>query len=754
MLEGNIAPYAVVTNGAETRIFDSFTRERVNEKNIDLVELSQGTTLYLQQNLPEIQATALEALLSSSPINLLHFCQGQVAYRMRLLYSDDLYSGKKFIPDLYVDRSEAQRHLCHLLDIERRRVVAVVGSPQVGKTNFVCHMAREWLSQGRPCLFYPAIGLSESLLQEIAHDFESILSTNTGSVHIFIHKLRNILRQSKQRLVVFIDGWNEANVELARQIDRESARLDCEEIQIVITLTNVAAMRLLTGQGDNLSAIANQLSITSDGVQLLEIASDTDPLPISLSVVRIQRYSDAERNAAYEKYAKAYNVQVPLTHNKVYEPYMLGAAMKLYHDQTLPGFLDEPELLRRIIDGKIRRAVQIDTFEEWTSLRLLAKKMLISGAPITIIDANQIWGRAPIERIPNGFFEAALLALMRNDQSMPSIDFYYGRESDYLISCEVGLWHKKLASSAIELDGEFTQAIQTNAGFEALQWFLRQPRHIEAISASGEIPRYRSPIVRRLLVGALCHLAPRFLDRHPAWLQLALSYIEGDSDNLVRIEAIRLCAIVAENADEITAAMGSTSSLKEFMQTALSVSEEYPLSTDGVGGIILEAFRTFHHESDTSADGTESDITDVLEELLDNESPSIREEAAICLGHISAEKFFKILAQKIKRTGNQWRSFHLGEFLAGIDRATSELEEIYYGSMCPGRLDWILGDDGGAERVAEEYDRLTDIFLPIIYLLPACAAKVALESLLDQLDPEGAPHYQRQRDWRTLPLPF
>jgi hypothetical protein len=554
--------------------------------------------------------------------------------------------------------------------------------------------------------------------------------------------------------VIFIDGWNEANVELARQIDRESARLNCDEIQIVISLTNVAAVRLLTGPAGNPSMIADEMSVSSDGARLLEIALDTDALPTSWSVVRVRRYSDRERDAAYEKYASAYNVRIPSTHVKVVEPYMLGAAMRLYHDQTLPDVLDEPELLRRIIDGKIRRALGIDTFDEWTSLRLLAQAMLNSGAPITTNDANQIWGRAPIERIPNGFFEAAILALVRNEKNLASVDFYYGRERDYVIACEVGDWYDKLRRAPIEVDTGFSQAVQTNAGAEALQWFLRQPQHIEALSEHGAIPRYRNPVVRRLLVAALCQLAPRFPDQHQSWLELALSYIENDSDNLVRIEAIKLCAIVAKDADEITTAMGASSSFKEFMQAALSVSEEYPLSTDGVGRVILDAFRSFHFESETSADGNESEITDVLEELLENDSSVIREGAAACLGYISAEKLFEKLALKIRQLGNRWPDFRLDEYRAGIDRATDELEELYRGGMCPGRFDWIFEEDAEPERLPNEYNKLAGLLLPLIYILPASPAKVVLLSLLDELESAGAAGYLRQQDFYTLSLPF
>jgi hypothetical protein len=132
----------------------------------------------------------------------------------------------------------------------------------------------------------------------------------------------------------------------------------------------------------------------------------------------------------------------------------------------------------------------------------------------------------------------------------------------------------------------------------------------------------------------------------------------------------------------------------------------------------------------------------------------IREGAAICLGNISAWKFFEVLAQKINRVGHQWQAFPVSEYLSAIDDATEELEEIYYGGMCPGMLQWIFDEDAEPERLVNEYNRLTDVLVPLVHILPASAAKVALLSLLDQLDPEDQARYEHHRDRRTLPLPF
>ncbi|UVW30722.1 type I restriction enzyme HsdR N-terminal domain-containing protein [Massilia sp. H6] len=211
LLEGDIAPISVVTNGVITRVFDTFTRDEIRENSIDLQNFCENPKALSQKNYLDLRAEALESLLSLSEENLLSFCEGQIEHRMRPLYSDDLNSGKKFIPELYVARAHAQENLHRLLDIEKRPVVLLVGPPQVGKTNFVCHAVRERLKQGHPPLFYPAIGLDAGLFSSLLDDFQWVSAKDINGAQEFLRKLHNILRISNKRLVILAVSKTKCN---------------------------------------------------------------------------------------------------------------------------------------------------------------------------------------------------------------------------------------------------------------------------------------------------------------------------------------------------------------------------------------------------------------------------------------------------------------------------------------------------------------------------------------------------------------
>lgn len=755
LLDGNIAPFVVLTNGYETRVFDSITKDQVDDLSMTSDHPCFTTSFCISGEDLSLRAEALQTLISLSPNNLIAFCEAQSAFRMRPLRSDELNSGKKYVPSLYIEREEAKSNLLELLDNKERRVVVLIGPPQVGKTNFICHIVEERLKQGLPCLFYPAIGVRRSLFSEIAEDFEWVLGDVNDS-HQFMHrKLRNILSRSGKRLVIFIDGWNETNIKLARIIDHESERLSCDEIQIVITLTHVAASRLLGGAGGNPSFIAEAAFIPSQAAQLIEIDPEANGNPSNWSMVNIKRYSDEERERAYTTYAQAYNVKVPITHRKVYEPYSLGAAMRLFQEGTLPDTLDEPDLLERIINDKANRAVGLDHYNIRVCLSKLAEEMLISGSPVGVETVSALWRTPIIEKIPASFFESALLAQVTNEHNLPSIDFYYGKERDYIIAYWVQNWLNKL-EKRIDVSTEFIQATYSNAGLDALRWFFRQPKHIKYIQlADGTLPKYGDALVRRILLSSLCDIASRYPEENRKWLEYAADQALHDNDNLVKIEAAKLVALLADEGDDLLSILEDGSSLKDFIAAILSVNEEYPFQEESAGRVILDAIRTIHWDS-CDQESDESEITDVLNDLMHHSSSVVREGAASCFGNAAPRAFLDVLADEIKVGTLHPQSARLADYESGIALADAALGEIYYGSMCPGWLESLRED---TEALREEYEKMRDIIEPIISVYPLQTTVQGLIDILEDLCPqdyysENDTSSRPSLDKYTLPLPF
>lgn len=141
--------------------------------------------------------------------------------------------------------------------------------------------------------------------------------------------------------------------------------------------------------------------------------------------------------------------------------------MKQFGGQHLPDSLDEPSLLDSYLSYKILRAVGLDDYNVRLCLRELGRELLQQGAPIPIETIAKIWSNSITQKLPTGFFEAALLSSETNETGQQLVDFYYGRERDYVIASMAQEWPRKLREH-FDLDAEFSSAAATDAGSDAL----------------------------------------------------------------------------------------------------------------------------------------------------------------------------------------------------------------------------------------------------------------------------------------------
>ncbi|MDZ8241402.1 MAG: type I restriction enzyme HsdR N-terminal domain-containing protein [Nostoc sp. ChiQUE01a] len=700
--EGGIAPFVVVTNGYETRIYDSISGDSIDGTTIPVNHPHVRNGFRVSAHDLALRAEALETFISLSPENLMEFCRAQVSQRMRPLRSDDPYSGKKYIPALYIEREQAKKSLDKLLSEEKRRVVLLVGPPQVGKTNFVCHTVEERLAQEIPSLFYPAIGMQRGLLQEICEDFEWIIGDDS-TCHQIINKLTRVLQRVNKKLVIFIDGWNEASQQLARAIDYGSERISCDEIQIVLSMTNVAASRLLLDNAGNPSHVAEAASIPGSAVSLLEISPEEAGK--DWSVVTLMKYVPKEIKQAYQTYAEVFKVKVPDGHRQVDDPFLLRIGMELFQGQSLPESLDEPTLLEQSIYLKASRTLDLERNCVPVYLSELADEMFSHDAPVSLVVAAKRWGLPIVKELPKGLFEAALLAKVRDNRNLPALDFYYGRERDFVVACWVCQWYQKLLQDEETILKELSAAVNTQVGTEALRWFLAQPSYQNCLQlAASLLSSYTDFKVKRILLSSIRENISRSFSNNDDWVLDAIEQGARDTNILVKVEAAKLAAEFTEDQEWVASIVLAH---EEFIANLLEIEREYPLGQDSVGWIILDAIRQLHWDSCTE-DNEDSEITEILRNLINHYSKLIRIGSAKCFGYIAPKLFLRMLYDQIT-SGNMGR---YKEYIGGIELAIKQLWEIYGGSYgCPGYLD-ILSES--PEDVREEHSRMYNICYPII----------------------------------------
>lgn len=724
--EGGIAPFVILTNGNETHIYDSISGERLTGVSVPPDHPYARNGFRVTCDDLALRAEALETLISLDADNLLEFCHKQVECRMQLLRSNDPFSGKKYIPQLYIDRPEAEHRLIELLDKDQRNIVVLVGPPQVGKTNFVCHTVEKWLSEGKPCLLFPAIGMTRSLIEEIGDDFDWIIGER-GSVYSLIHnRLLRILHRTNQQLIIFIDGWNEPELELARTIDRDSRKLSSINIRIVISMTHVTASRLLLDNVGNLSFIAEAASISAHSIPKIEASPDR--VSNRWSVVPIGKYTNREIKDAYSKYTRIYGVKISNRHRKVSDPFLLRIGMEVFHGKQLPDLLDEPTLLEQSINRKADRAADVSSDVVRMLLSELADEMFLNGHPVDQRVARKRWGIPVGVELPRGLFEAALLAKMLRDHSLPALDFYYGRERDLVVAYWARQWPRITHCNPEAMIAELSLAARSQVGVEALRWFLKLPVNTEYLqSAAQNLSAYADGIVRRIILSSLCASVSRKSVIDGSWLRDIVRKTMQDSDLLVRVEAARLMALITKDDKELASVLSDD---YELIEGLLSIDEEYPIVQESASDVVLDALRLLHQQDAFGEE--ESSISSVLVKLANHPSSTVRSGAIRALGGIAPKTLLRTLSEKINALHpRQLDPESRRLYQQGLMNVMSELQERYYGSMCPG---WLDGRSN--EELYYEYTEMTPICVPVIMTYLTEQSGRMLLSILESLRPE------------------
>jgi hypothetical protein len=460
--------------------------------------------------------------------------------------------------------------------------------------------------------------------------------------------------------------------------------------------------------------------------------------------VYIGKYSDQEKEEAYGKYASLFEVKVPTRHRTIDDPFLLRIAMELYQGNSLPEVLDEPDLLGKSILLKITRARDLGGYCAPEQLSQLADQMFSEDAPLRQSKAMQRWRLPEIQEPPRGLFEAALLAQMCDEQGLPSLDFYYGRERDFAVACWARNWPRILDTGQETIVSEFSLASKTQVGIGALQWFLKQSKYEKYLRIGLEyLSEYESPSIRQALLSSLWVVYNRnreegdWLEMNEDWLQDVMYKGIEDPDVLVKVEAVKLLAIHTEESEDLIEKFADDTiergKLLDLVLNLLNVDEEYPFATQSVSFFVLDILERLHQNLGGQYD-YDSEIETVLEYIAKRYPTPLRGAAIKALGYIAPSAFLTQLSRKLRSNKALFPVENLKEYSEGVALAVQVLDELYYGSpMCPSYLSELYKD---SERLCREYADLYEACAPVIATYFPNESGKTLLRLLKDLQPE------------------
>jgi Type I restriction enzyme R protein N terminus (HSDR_N) len=411
-----IAPYAVVTNGREFRLYDSLTKEQIQPSEISV----RGFCAALPTNLIE---EAQELFLYSSQENLLSFCKAQVNRELELIKGTISDLDKKYIPELHVTR-EAVSNAITRLNHGAKPGLILVGESGRGKTCDICWTVEHLLQSGQPVLFFNGLHIESDIVHGIASEFCWVF----GGADSEIVTLKRLARLAQGKpLTIVVDGIDEwIHPSRAQHLSGLIAAAEAEKIKLIV--------------GCKSSVVNEFLAIKGMPTHTKRLAE----------VVEIPIFLDKEFFGAIDKYRRAY------------------AFSGAFEDEVLQEAKANPFLLRVLFDvahnGNIKHLTfsSVDFFESYYK-RLLEKTSNCQRAATTLkaiagylYDQNVDWlledelrtklGLHVSDELMSDLFHGGIL--VRGDLvGASTIGFYFQQLRDYIVSFKAHNFHLKTDST-------------------------------------------------------------------------------------------------------------------------------------------------------------------------------------------------------------------------------------------------------------------------------------------------------------------
>ncbi len=226
-----LAPYALITNGKDSRLYDTVSRKMISPTD---VRLDGGFEISLPGH---DDFLALDCFLRLTPENLLHFCRVQVADNIRALKGSEEDPTRKYIPSLHTPRKRLSQALDSFLRTSNG-AFGLVADSGIGKTCCMCYRAESLLKQGNPVLFLRGSELEQRLIDRIADEFAWTFS-ESSSPQALISRLSTIVGD-KTILILLdaIDEWNEPSSR--RQLGSLARHLTGSGVKLLLSCKSVA----------------------------------------------------------------------------------------------------------------------------------------------------------------------------------------------------------------------------------------------------------------------------------------------------------------------------------------------------------------------------------------------------------------------------------------------------------------------------------------------------------------------------------
>lgn len=507
-----IAPFVLLSNGKESKIFDSITHQEISDSQIASPSSFYGSGRQLAT--PDdirLRWEALSHFVGYSLENIQAFSKSQVQAALRPLQGC-LGTDGKYDRAVYVRRQSMREAVDKFLAGPGTAFV-VIGDSGVGKSNELCALAED-LSNYHIVLFLPAYTLTVGPGAALINEFNWNFAQQIEQPDLF-QRLAGMGRKTERCVVVIVDGLDEATVELFPQLIGEFAsqiQSTNGEIKLIASVKTTEWSRFERIRGN-----PSGLRMALDSSWRDDSSEQISPIvPFVLS-----DFSESELDQAVDKYKEKYQFEstpqgqlrihcrVPFWLRVVSETYAGGritlprditstAIARNWLERKFSNMIDPDKARRELIS--LARTIHCQLTGDQNRSKTLATLQAVAEDRLPVESSSELIAQGIVNRVTD--VEGRVYLSLRHSRIL-----------SYLLARHV-LHMDKLSDD--EFRDLLPELLSNYALEDALAWHLREgaPRHARVLAeelrgrALLYLNCYRS-ILERAVPGLRSRVDPR-----------------------------------------------------------------------------------------------------------------------------------------------------------------------------------------------------------------------------------------------------
>jgi hypothetical protein len=462
-----VAPYAILTNGSETRVYDVLEASLVPiDDPRHSLWYKSGQTISISEDLKYEAARKIVGINSTT---LQVFCNA-VSNKNLSELSGNALEGKIHTEQIYVQRADIQDAFSTWLSEDTKPCFALIGDSGHGKTNFMCSQAKT-LQEEHFVLFYSANRLFKANLEEtIFHDFEWQFIRDRRSLAYIVDRFDAIAKLHGKKLIIFLDGIDE--------FTGNRSLLKSELIDLVPRLVDRAVKLCISCKGFDwenfIIEVGQYANILADNIFSPKLETSS-PSADNIGVW-IHKFTDSELTEAFDKYKSYFSLYGDLkgtTRLECYSPLMLRLMSEAYKSSSsaIPTQISNPEMFE--LYWKRRMAnISVDYRN--------AAEILLARLAETCIEKNtkQVEKLALMKGFPSWHdnYEQALQSIVRvslvrllDYGDSQKLAFTFEQIRSYAFTIKANHWNQLEYTEVVR---QITEANKTYLGVEAVEFYL------------------------------------------------------------------------------------------------------------------------------------------------------------------------------------------------------------------------------------------------------------------------------------------